>query len=621
MRGGHSIPSLHRHSSKYSHSPSMMPGMTPNSSRSTGNSNNTRSTEDTNPLLAQLQARNNMMNELLQHRLSGLTTGQPHNYPDLATMYRNSLSQEASAAAISSVASAAVNPAVAAAAAAASGGSSIIHGQGMNNLLGANNPSASHHLPHNVRSESSRFLDTNPRARRNSSLGFSGLLSSLNDDTLGLGNPNPGLPMLHGTNFNSLPTPAGGNTTAERRASLDLLSDAAVSADLRERIGNKRRSSLDTGTNSLDQSQHNLLNTLNNVESRIMSAELELMRRRNLQQALQGNTELTNNIDLEMAYQRQLENELMIRRRNSLDLAQRRNSLELAQRRNSLELAQRRNSLEHAQRRNSLDLIQRRNSADLVNNRQNAIGSSLSHSLALQEAQRRNSLELAQRRNSLEQAQRRNSTDLLNNRPDALRSNISHMLAEQFLNSDRRHTLSMGRKSSLQVGSNPIDPRHMESLFDDGSSLNMAASGLNQGDIGLLRRQSIMQSLGAAQNPLPRSRVTNQDQANNSQSISSNDNIDPEILKQQVSPFLNVVDSLQQKMQKSQESQKNIQTWDKKMGLKRSHSSTMTKTHRSRRQLRELMEAQKNFLEQKMGQTDNARKIQKKKEGNDVCRI
>lgn len=346
------------------------------------------------------------------------------------------------------------------------------------------------------------------------------------------------------------------------------------------------------------------------------------MRQRNLQSNVQnafhGNPELTNNIDLELAYQRQLEMEMILRRRNSLDLAQRRNSLEMVQRRNSLEMAQRRNSLEHLQRRNSLDLVQRRNSADLVNNRP-----SLSQSLALQEAQqRRNSLEMAQRRNSLEQAQRRNSTDLLNNLP---RSNMSHILAEQFLNSnsDRRHTLSMGRKSSLQVGSNPIDPRHMESLFDDGSSLSMAAGGLNQGDLEqLLRRQSIMQTLSAAQNQNPpQSRIANQDRANNSQSTSSNDKIDPEVYQQQVSPFLNVVDSLQQKMQKSQESQKNIQSWDKKMGLKRSHSSTMTKTHRSRRQLRELFEAQKNLIEQTMGHPDNARKIPKKKEGNDISRI
>ena len=38
-------------------------------------------------------------------------------------------------------------------------------------------------------------------------------------------------------------------------------------------------------------------------------------------------------------------------------------------------------------------------------------------------------------------------------------------------------------------------------------------------------------------------------------------------------------------------------------GLKRSHSSTMTKTHQSRKQLRELFKAQKTTLESKVGHT------------------
>ena len=45
-------------------------------------------------------------------------------------------------------------------------------------------------------------------------------------------------------------------------------------------------------------------------------------------------------------------------------------------------------------------------------------------------------------------------------------------------------------------------------------------------------------------------------------------------------------------MNKSQISQKNIQLWDKKMGLKKSHSITMTKTTQSRKMLREMFEQQ-----------------------------
>lgn len=53
---------------------------------------------------------------------------------------------------------------------------------------------------------------------------------------------------------------------------------------------------------------------------------------------------------------------------------------------------------------------------------------------------------------------------------------------------------------------------------------------------------------------------------------------------------LESIKSFTETMKKSQESQISIQVWDKKMGLKRSHSATMTKTTRSRKALRELFE-------------------------------
>jgi len=43
-------------------------------------------------------------------------------------------------------------------------------------------------------------------------------------------------------------------------------------------------------------------------------------------------------------------------------------------------------------------------------------------------------------------------------------------------------------------------------------------------------------------------------------------------------------------IQNSQKSQKNIQSWDKKMGLKRSHSATMTKTTQSRNRIKKFLE-------------------------------
>lgn len=394
-------------------------------------------------------------------------------------------------------------------------------------------------------------------ARRNSSLGLSGLLNSVHDENFMTGF------------FGGGSSPSRLDTTfAQRRSSLDVLGDTAMAVDLQEKM--KQRKSLDSTANSMDQPNHALLNTISSVDNQIIKAEAELARRQaSLQLALQGgNGNVRNSAEL-------------LQQRNNLELAlqrhnmQRRNSLEAAQRRNSLELAQRRNSLELAQRRTSLDLAQRRNSLDL--------------------AQRRNSLE-AQRRNSLEHAQRRNSADLINNRPkDALRTSLSHILAEQFL-SDRRHTLSMGRNASLQTGMYPIDPRHVEpSLFDDGSQSDLAgglALGLQHADPEFLqqtlRRQSLLQALNHTNDTLQDRRMS----LNNL----TGESIDPDGFQQRESPFLSAVESLQQKMRKSQQSQKNIQSWDKKMGLKRSHSSTMTKTHRSRKQLREFFEVQKKMV-------------------------
>jgi hypothetical protein len=73
-------------------------------------------------------------------------------------------------------------------------------------------------------------------------------------------------------------------------------------------------------------------------------------------------------------------------------------------------------------------------------------------------------------------------------------------------------------------------------------------------------------------------------------------------------------------MEKSQVSQVSIQAWDKKMGLKRSHSATMTKTTRSRKALRELFEVfhsklendcqQKSYQKENSEQRDQMEQIQ-----------
>ena len=70
--------------------------------------------------------------------------------------------------------------------------------------------------------------------------------------------------------------------------------------------------------------------------------------------------------------------------------------------------------------------------------------------------------------------------------------------------------------------------------------------------------------------------------------------------------------TLKQCMRKSQQSQRSIQAWDKKMGLKRSHSSTMTKTTQSRNQLKQMFEIQMKVMGQQIGNFDS--------DNGDVCR-
>lgn len=54
--------------------------------------------------------------------------------------------------------------------------------------------------------------------------------------------------------------------------------------------------------------------------------------------------------------------------------------------------------------------------------------------------------------------------------------------------------------------------------------------------------------------------------------------------------------SFKASMEKSSQTQTEIQLWDKKMGLKRSHSATMTKTTRSRKKLRKMLEKHLDFV-------------------------
>jgi len=70
--------------------------------------------------------------------------------------------------------------------------------------------------------------------------------------------------------------------------------------------------------------------------------------------------------------------------------------------------------------------------------------------------------------------------------------------------------------------------------------------------------------------------------------------------------------SFKSSMDKSTQSQTDIQMWDKKMGLKRSHSATMTQTTRSRKKLRKILEIHLDILTKTKMETHANTKRQKK---------
>ena len=65
--------------------------------------------------------------------------------------------------------------------------------------------------------------------------------------------------------------------------------------------------------------------------------------------------------------------------------------------------------------------------------------------------------------------------------------------------------------------------------------------------------------------------------------------VDPEKMKTTIVSF-------REAMEKSQKSQQSIHDWDRKMGLKRSHSKTMRLTTRSRKKLRSVLKTQLSAL-------------------------
>jgi hypothetical protein len=77
--------------------------------------------------------------------------------------------------------------------------------------------------------------------------------------------------------------------------------------------------------------------------------------------------------------------------------------------------------------------------------------------------------------------------------------------------------------------------------------------------------------------------------------------MDPQSNRPQIDPkeAKKFMIALSAAMEKSQKSQQDIHDWDRKMGLKRSHSKTMRLTTRSRKKLRAMLKKQINALSSK----------------------
>lgn len=241
---------------------------------------------------------------------------------------------------------------------------------------------------------------------------------------------------------------------------------------------------------------------------------------------------------------------------------------------------------------------------------------------------------------------RRSTLDMLMHGDGTLgdrRSSLSFILGQDFYP-------SLSRNNSLGLGSLP--PQHMNDIFDDTqplmympmSDMRMQASSLpennrvrqmmeqeqNVDNLDYMAFQNMQElyrrysQTGAFNNYQLNGMMQNMNQQHHQNkyldslrhsqgmrrlsSFETPGTASPKQTDKKQTPSKNEPESLPfiqpervkaftEMMEKSQDSQVSIQAWDKKMGLKRSHSATMTKTTRSRKALRELFEVLHTKLE------------------------
>lgn len=215
---------------------------------------------------------------------------------------------------------------------------------------------------------------------------------------------------------------------------------------------------------------------------------------------------------------------------------------------------------------------------------------------------------------------------------DLLRRTSLDLLISDFHTQQRRlSNSSFGRRNSFtqllgqeslfqdpisESPNVPVESHEMEQMMDDSVAMNglLSVPNAHPRTHSLQFNKFYTEGQNSQNSRLPTNvleSITGSDTRDNSISIRNGNNLSTkqvlrssnrgtdkdystlstqELHQKDNAPIPEIVKTFQCTMTASQKSQQDIQSWDKKMGLKRSHSSTMTKTTQSRNKLRKLFE-------------------------------
>jgi hypothetical protein len=190
----------------------------------------------------------------------------------------------------------------------------------------------------------------------------------------------------------------------------------------------------------------------------------------------------------------------------------------------------------------------------------------------------------------------------------------SDLLTLQLLqqqNAEEEHALNnVEDYIRLQKLQSNLRRQSLSNMYDEYSMMQNLNNGMNPGkqppinpldteDFRLYQQrqeEKYMNMMGQMNNPEPKLEV--EDKKLNSKRKRKEPEPDPEVLDMNDPPpfTLKRIDNFEDLLNKSIQTQKDIQAWDKKMGLKRSHSATMTKSTRTRKNLKKLMEKHREII-------------------------